>query len=70
MWSLLTSRSDVAPLLFPKLSEILFTPQMLLDKVTWPVMNTDDDEGCDAKSMCRIAGFPRTFIETGVACSN
>ncbi|MEQ2243718.1 hypothetical protein ILYODFUR_009706 [Ilyodon furcidens] len=36
---------------------------MLLDNVTWPVMDTDD-EHCDVESMCHVTGFPRTFIET------
>ncbi|MEQ2212454.1 hypothetical protein XENOCAPTIV_030963 [Xenoophorus captivus] len=40
---------------------------MLLDKVTCPVMDTDDDEDYDAKSICCVTGFPRTFIDTGVA---
>ncbi|MEQ2162156.1 hypothetical protein GOODEAATRI_016929, partial [Goodea atripinnis] len=42
----------------------LLVHAMLLDKVTCPVMDTDDDEDYDAKSMCCVTGFPRTFIDT------
>ncbi|MED6274312.1 hypothetical protein CHARACLAT_015064 [Characodon lateralis] len=38
---------------------------MLLDEVMWPVRDTDDDEeDCEAESMCHVTGFLRTFIET------
>ncbi|MEQ2183192.1 hypothetical protein GOODEAATRI_030159 [Goodea atripinnis] len=37
---------------------------MLLDKVMWPVRDIDDEEDCDAESMCHFTGFLRTFIET------
>ncbi|MED6284925.1 hypothetical protein CHARACLAT_023859 [Characodon lateralis] len=37
---------------------------MLLDKVMWPVRDTDDEEDCDADSMCHNTGFLRTSIET------
>ena len=43
--------------------------QLLLDKIIWPVMDSDDDEEWDVDSMCLITGFLRTFIETGVVCS-
>ncbi|MEQ2304934.1 hypothetical protein AMECASPLE_032324 [Ameca splendens] len=37
---------------------------MLLAKVMWPVRDIDDEEDCDAESMCHFTGFLRTFIET------
>ncbi|KAK0145252.1 hypothetical protein N1851_015848 [Merluccius polli] len=64
VWPLLTSRPDVVPLLFPKMAEMQFTPQMLLQKITWPVEDSDDED-FDLESTCRITGFLRMFIETG-----
>ncbi|KAI3377244.1 hypothetical protein L3Q82_008486, partial [Scortum barcoo] len=63
VWPLLTSRPDVVPLLFPKMTEMQFTPQMLLGKITWPVEDSDDED-FDIESTCRITGFLRMFIET------
>lgn len=62
VWPLLTSRLDVVPLLFPKMAEMQFTPQMLLEKITWPVEDSDDED-FDLESSCRISGFLRMFIE-------
>lgn len=65
LWPLLTSRPDVIPLLFPKMVEMQFVPQMVLDKITWPVEDSDDeDEEFDIECRCRITGFLRMFIET------
>uniref|UniRef100_A0AAV2MJG4 Uncharacterized protein n=1 Tax=Knipowitschia caucasica TaxID=637954 RepID=A0AAV2MJG4_KNICA len=65
LWPLLTSRPDIVPLLFPKMAEIQFTPQMLLERIIWPV--EDSDEDFDIESICRrITGFLRMFIETGI----
>ncbi|XP_077378930.1 G2/M phase-specific E3 ubiquitin-protein ligase-like [Festucalex cinctus] len=61
LWPLLTSRPDVVPILFPKTGEMQFTPQMVLEKITWPVEDIDED--FDIESMCRITGFLRMFIE-------
>uniref|UniRef100_G3N7I1 HECT domain-containing protein n=1 Tax=Gasterosteus aculeatus aculeatus TaxID=481459 RepID=G3N7I1_GASAC len=63
VWPLLTSRPDVVPLLFPKIAEMQFTPQMLLEKITWPVEDSDDED-FDLDTTCRITGFLRMFIET------
>ncbi|KAJ8245151.1 hypothetical protein GJAV_G00274630 [Gymnothorax javanicus] len=63
VWPPLTSMPDVIPLLFPKMAEMQFTPQMLLEKITWPVEDSDDED-FDMESTCRITGFQRTFIET------
>ncbi|XP_054871981.1 uncharacterized protein LOC118470840 isoform X2 [Amphiprion ocellaris] len=63
VWPLLTSRPDVVSLLFPKMAEMQFTPQMLLEKITWPAEDSDDED-FDIESTCRITGFLRMFIET------
>ncbi|KAF1374348.1 hypothetical protein PFLUV_G00228140 [Perca fluviatilis] len=63
VWPLLASRPDVVPLLFPKMAEMQFTPQMLLEKITWPVEDSDDED-FDLDTTCRITGFLRMFIET------
>ncbi|XP_051809923.1 uncharacterized protein LOC110970857 isoform X1 [Acanthochromis polyacanthus] len=63
VWPLLTSRPDVVSLLFPKMAEMQFTPQMLLEKITWPAEDSDDED-FDIESTCRITGFLRLFIET------
>ncbi|XP_030227057.1 uncharacterized protein LOC115554440 [Gadus morhua] len=63
VWPLLTSRPDVVPLIFPKMAEMQFTPQMLLQKITWPVEDSDDED-LDLESTCHVTGFLRLFIET------
>lgn len=40
--------------------------QMVIDKITWPAQDSDEDEEFDVESMCRITGFLRIFIETGI----
>ncbi|XP_065805904.1 uncharacterized protein [Labrus bergylta] len=63
LWPLLTSRPDVVPLLFLKMAGMQFVPQMFLDKITWPVEDSDDEE-LDIECKCCITGFLRMFIET------
>lgn len=63
VWPLLTSRPDAVPLLFPKMAEMQFAPQMLLVKITWP-REDSDDEDFDIESTCLITSFLRMFIET------
>ncbi|KAL7401179.1 hypothetical protein ABVT39_024300 [Epinephelus coioides] len=63
VWPLLTSRPDVVSLLFPKMAEMQFTPQMLLEKITWPAEDSDDED-FDIESTCHITGLLRMFIET------
>lgn len=40
--------------------------QMVIDKITWAAQDSDEDEEFDVESMCRITGFLRIFIETGI----
>ncbi|XP_057183745.1 uncharacterized protein LOC130550325 [Triplophysa rosa] len=67
VWPLLTDRKDVV--LFPKESEDLCTPEMLLSCIAWPnKSNNDDDDDDDeypAATKERIAGFLKQFIESG-----
>nr|XP_046267505.1 uncharacterized protein LOC124071110 [Scatophagus argus] len=62
LWPLLSSRPDVVQLMFPRMVEIQFTPQMVLQKITWPVEDSDDED-FDVENVCRITGFLRTFVE-------
>ncbi|XP_076850662.1 G2/M phase-specific E3 ubiquitin-protein ligase-like [Brachyhypopomus gauderio] len=64
VWPFLISRPDVVSLVFPRTGETLYTPQMLLDKIIWPVEDSDDDDEFDVETTCRITGFLRLFIET------
>ncbi|CAJ1066513.1 uncharacterized protein LOC123481866 [Xyrichtys novacula] len=45
------------------MADLQFTPQMLLQKITWPVEDSDGED-FDIESTCRITGFLRMFIET------
>ncbi|XP_056626233.1 uncharacterized protein LOC130438361 isoform X2 [Triplophysa dalaica] len=67
VWPLLTDRKDVV--LFPKESEDLCTPEMLLSCIDWPNESNnsddDDDDEYPAATKKRIAGFLKQFIESG-----
>lgn len=38
---------------------------MLLEKITWPTEDSDNED-FDIEATCRITGFLRMFIETGI----
>lgn len=38
---------------------------MILQKIIWPVEDSDDED-FDLEATCRITGFLRMFIETGI----
>nr|XP_055036497.1 G2/M phase-specific E3 ubiquitin-protein ligase-like [Misgurnus anguillicaudatus] len=61
IWPLLTERKETIPLLFPRASEMKYSPQTVLDKINWPVQ--DEDSDVSLEDTCRITGFLRTFIE-------
>ncbi|XP_046899989.1 uncharacterized protein LOC124483542 [Hypomesus transpacificus] len=64
LWPLLTSRPDVVPLIFPRTKEMQYTPQVVLDRINWPLENdSDEDEDFSLEEKCRTTGFLRTFIE-------
>ncbi|KAL2087265.1 hypothetical protein ACEWY4_018324 [Coilia grayii] len=44
VWDLLSARPDTAMVMFPRTSEAALTPQMILDKITWPTSNDLDDD--------------------------
>ncbi|MEQ2293323.1 hypothetical protein AMECASPLE_032153, partial [Ameca splendens] len=44
VWPLLTSKPDVVPILFPKMAQKKFTPQVILEKITWPVEDSDEED--------------------------
>lgn len=48
---------------FLKLQFVFF--KMLLEEITWPVEDSDDED-FDLDTTCRITGFLRMFIETGI----
>ncbi|XP_062851900.1 uncharacterized protein LOC134314974 [Trichomycterus rosablanca] len=64
VWSLLIERKDVQ--IFPKESEYLLTPQILLPYIRWPTESSadEDDDDCPLENKCRISGYFRQFIET------
>ncbi|XP_057186592.1 uncharacterized protein LOC130552377 isoform X1 [Triplophysa rosa] len=61
IWPLLTERKDTIPLLFPRTSDALYTPKMLLERICWP--DEDEDSDVSLEDTCRLTGLLRTFIE-------
>ncbi|XP_029970390.1 G2/M phase-specific E3 ubiquitin-protein ligase-like [Salarias fasciatus] len=63
MWTLMTERPDTVDLLFPKEGAGNFSPEVLLQRVTWPSQDSDDDDDdCSVDTKCRISGYLRQFI--------
>ncbi|MGH0119457.1 UNVERIFIED_CONTAM: hypothetical protein FKN15_076681 [Acipenser sinensis] len=53
--------------MFPRASDTLYTSQMILERITWPTLNVeedDDEDDCSLETKCHITGFFRIFIET------
>ena len=48
-----------------KIITIFVFLKMFLQKITWPAEDSDDED-FDLESTCRITGFLRMFIETGI----
>ncbi|MEQ2297863.1 hypothetical protein AMECASPLE_039069 [Ameca splendens] len=70
VWPLLTSKPDVVPILFPKMAQKQFTPQvfsLFLSKCVKHLVAIAmfSDEEFDLVTKCRIRGFLRTSIKTG-----
>ncbi|CAB1437079.1 unnamed protein product [Pleuronectes platessa] len=63
VWPLLNDRKDTIPLVFPRASELEYTPRMVLDKIKWPTQDEEEDSDVSLEDTCRITGFLRTFIE-------
>ncbi|KAJ7995081.1 hypothetical protein DPEC_G00256220 [Dallia pectoralis] len=62
MWTVLTQRPDTVALLFPKGGAGYFSPEVLLNRITWPLEEDDDDDNCSGDTKCRMAGYLRQFI--------
>ncbi|XP_034152221.1 G2/M phase-specific E3 ubiquitin-protein ligase-like isoform X2 [Esox lucius] len=62
MWTLVTQRPDTVALLFPKEGAGNFSPEVLLQRLTWPHEDSDDDDDCSVDTKCRISGYLRQFI--------
>ncbi|KAK1172480.1 hypothetical protein AOXY_G5065 [Acipenser oxyrinchus oxyrinchus] len=73
VWPLLHARADVIPLVLPRESDALYTPQMILERITWPTMRVEEDEDeeeqeeCSLETKCRITGYLRRFSDN--ACT-
>ncbi|KAM8887831.1 uncharacterized protein ACB058_013779 isoform 1-T2 [Synchiropus picturatus] len=67
LMNLLTERPDTIPLIFPRSSSVIYSPQRILSVIDWPVGGEEDDDDADefvtVEDKCRIAGFLRTYIE-------
>ncbi|XP_041810818.1 uncharacterized protein LOC121619292 [Chelmon rostratus] len=62
MWALVTQRPDTVALLFPKEGAGHFSPEVLLQRLTWPHEDSDDDDECSVDTKCCILGYLRQFI--------
>ncbi|XP_062844575.1 uncharacterized protein LOC134303178 isoform X2 [Trichomycterus rosablanca] len=65
MWTVLTQRPDTVALLFPKPGADSFSPEELLQRITWPRDEDDDDDDDDDYSgdtKSRMSGYLREFI--------
>ncbi|TWW56703.1 hypothetical protein D4764_08G0006900, partial [Takifugu flavidus] len=75
IWTLLSHRRDVIPVLFPRESEAQVTPQMILDCITWPssitvIFDEYEDKYLGSDEFCtidikRVSSFLKMFIENG-----
>ncbi|XP_029689982.1 G2/M phase-specific E3 ubiquitin-protein ligase-like isoform X2 [Takifugu rubripes] len=75
IWTLLSHRRDVIPVLFPRESEAQVTPQMILDCITWPssitvIFDKYEDKYLGSDEFCtidikRVSSFLKMFIENG-----
>ncbi|XP_029987475.1 uncharacterized protein LOC115417888 [Sphaeramia orbicularis] len=61
MWTVLTQRPDTVAILFPKRGEGNFSPEVLLQRITWP-REDEDDEDYSVDTKCRMSGYLRQFI--------
>ncbi|XP_058630028.1 G2/M phase-specific E3 ubiquitin-protein ligase-like [Onychostoma macrolepis] len=61
MWTLLTKRPDTVAQLFPQERAVDCNPAIILQHITWPHEDDDDDYSLDTK--CCISGYLRHFIE-------
>ncbi|XP_063735427.1 uncharacterized protein LOC134861770 isoform X2 [Eleginops maclovinus] len=62
MWTLVTQRPDTVALLFPKDTAGNVSAEVLLQRITWPREDDNDDEDCSVETKCRMSGYLRQFI--------
>ncbi|KAI9522077.1 hypothetical protein NQZ68_039900 [Dissostichus eleginoides] len=64
MWAMLSQRPDTVALLFPQEGAVDYSPAVILQRITWP--RDDEDDDCSVDTKCRVSGYLRRFIENGV----
>ncbi|XP_059195012.1 G2/M phase-specific E3 ubiquitin-protein ligase-like [Centropristis striata] len=62
MWTVLTQRPDTVALLLPKEGGGNISPEVLLQRITWPCEDDDDDNDYSVDTRCRMTGYLRQFI--------
>ncbi|KAG9262440.1 hypothetical protein AMEX_G24214 [Astyanax mexicanus] len=68
LWSLMTQRPDVLPIIFPRESSAVLTSESILNCISWPTITEDDDDddddnSCSVEDKSRVTGYLRQFIE-------
>ncbi|XP_062847590.1 uncharacterized protein LOC134310012 isoform X2 [Trichomycterus rosablanca] len=64
LWPLMTHRPDVLPVIFPRESNAVLTPESILNCISWPTMIVDDDDDdCSVEDKSRVTGYLCQFIE-------
>ncbi|KAK1902807.1 G2/M phase-specific E3 ubiquitin-protein ligase [Dissostichus eleginoides] len=61
MWAMLSQRPDTVALLFPQEGAVDYSPAVILQRITWP--RDDEDDDCSVDTKCRVSGYLRRFIE-------
>ncbi|KAK1896922.1 G2/M phase-specific E3 ubiquitin-protein ligase [Dissostichus eleginoides] len=62
MWAMLNQRPDTVALLFPQEGAVDYSPAVILQRITWP-RDDDEDDDCSVDTKCRVSGYLRRFIE-------
>ncbi|KAK5908314.1 hypothetical protein CgunFtcFv8_016386 [Champsocephalus gunnari] len=63
MWAMLSQRPDTVALLFPQEGAVDYSPAVILQRITWPRDDDDEDDDCSVDTKCRVSGYLRRFIE-------
>ncbi|XP_039523838.1 uncharacterized protein LOC120476763 [Pimephales promelas] len=60
-------RPALIDVLFPRASAQMIEPEMVLDRIIWPTVDSDDEDygGCSLEDTFKITGFFRQYIENG-----
>ncbi|KAF3842704.1 hypothetical protein F7725_001553 [Dissostichus mawsoni] len=62
MWAMLSQCPDTVALLFPQEGAVDYSPAVILQRITWP-RDDDEDDDCSVDTKCRVSGYLRRFIE-------